>query len=74
MGVLRHLASHLRTTHVALAVVVGIALQVFGFVGIAFRAFWAPFRAWGVCGDGASETCLRRRAVHRSPSLPLIAG
>lgn len=60
MSVLRDLAHHLWPTHVALAFVVGIALQVFGFIGVVFWAFWAPFSAWVICGDGASENCLRQ--------------
>jgi uncharacterized membrane protein len=59
MSALQALAQRLRPTHVAIAFVIGIALQVFGFIGIVFWAFWAPFSAWGICGDGASETCLR---------------
>jgi len=51
MSVLRDLARRLRPAHVA--------LQIFGFIGVVFWAFWGPFSAWGICGDGASETCLR---------------
>lgn len=69
MSVLRDLARRLRPAHVAIAFVAGIALHVFGFIGVVFWAFWGPFSSWGICGDGASETCLRQH-----PSVAAHAG
>ena len=58
MSALRDLTQQLRLKHIVIAFAAGIALHIFGLIGLFFWAFWGAFSAWGICGDGASETCL----------------
>ncbi len=42
-----------------IVLIAGVALNALGFVTFVVCAFWGQFSAWGVCGDGATEVCLR---------------
>ena len=50
-----------------IALIAGFVLQGLGLIGMAFWAFWIQFSAWGACGDGATDVCLRHHASVIAP-------
>jgi hypothetical protein len=69
MAVVRDWLQRLKLRHLVAAFAVGVALSICGFVMAVLAAFWGAFSAWGACGDGASEMCLRQH-----PSIAAAIG
>ncbi len=69
MAIVRDWLQRLKLQHLLVAFAVGVALSICGFVVAMGAAFWGAFSAWGACGDGAPETCLREH-----PSIAAAIG